>query len=353
MLNLTAHHLRFKLKVDTPIELDRHQGAALRGMLFNALRGPKHNPALGFCTQRHLSTCAECALVAACPVAGLVSTLDPRSERGRDLPRPYAIVPPRLPQPRYEPGEIFNFGLTLFGQALSLFPYVVMALRQAGPGGLGKKIPQPENGRRFQRGKFIVQAAETINLFTGEVQDILEPDSTMVQQPNLPVTHTQIMALSRQWLESGIDPNIPMNLAISFETPTRLVERKQLLKTPIFTSLFHRLLDRLLTLEREFGGNGARPEVDKSRLLALADGVELVANRTRWEEVWSYSARQGKKTPISGLVGAAVYQAPRETWEQLLPYLLWGQVIHVGKNAVKGDGIMAIHYQPGATGQHG
>ena len=75
MTNLTAHHLRFTLKVETPIELDRQQGSAFRGMLFNGLRGPSHNPALGFCTQRHLSACAECALVAVCPTDGLLSRL--------------------------------------------------------------------------------------------------------------------------------------------------------------------------------------------------------------------------------------------------------------------------------------
>ena len=137
-------------------------------MLFNALRGPQRRPELGFCTQRHLTTCAECALVTVCPVAGLVATLNPQANRGRDVPRPYTIVPPEGDKRRYEPGESLTFGLTLFGQALNLFPYLVMALRQAGPGGLGRKRPSGDSGC-FRRGEFSLQAVHAVNLFSGEV----------------------------------------------------------------------------------------------------------------------------------------------------------------------------------------
>jgi hypothetical protein len=351
---LTAHHLRFTLKAETAIELDSQQGSAFRGMLFNALRGPKNNPALGFCTQRQLTTCAGCALVAACPVAGLVSTLNPRAERGRDVPRPYAIVPSRFGQTRYEPDELFSFGLTLFGDALNLFPYVVMALRQAGPNGLGKRLRRPEAKNRYLRGRFAVQSAQSINLLTGEVQDILEAGSTLVQQPLLPVTHAQIVETGQQLLSTGGNGSAngrpggsidSLPITVQFITPARIVNRGQLVKTPYFSPLFHRLLDRLILLEREYGDQAlAEPAevLDKNALLALGDRVELLNHNTRWLDVWSRSARQGKKTPISGFVGPATYRATREIWETLLPYLLWGSVIHVGKNAVKGDGIIAV-----------
>jgi hypothetical protein len=360
MLNLTAYHLRFKLEVQTTIGLDEHQGAALRGMLYNALRGSKNNPALGFCTQRHLATCAECALVAVCPVASLVATLNPQADRGRDVPRPYAIVPPLTGKTRYEAGEPITFGLTLFGDALNLFPYVVMALHQAGPLGLGKRLPRPEDKNRYRRGRFTVQSAQALNLLTGEVQDILEAGSPMVQRPELPVTHSQIVEMSQQLLAPEVNrsangrhyvstyqhqlTNDPLDLTLSFKTPARIVSHKKLLKEPQFTPIFHRLLDRLLALDQEFGGNGSTSSIsiDKNALLALSDQVELVMNETQWQEVWSYSARQGKKTPISGLTGSATYRASQEIWGALLPYLLWGSVIHIGKNAVKGDGMITI-----------
>lgn len=388
-MTLTAHHLRITLDVETPIELDDHQGSALRGMVFNALRGPSRNPALGFCTQRHLTTCADCALVAVCPVAGLVATMNPQAERGRDVPRPYAIVPPLTGQTRYEPGETFTFGLTLFGEALNLFPYVVMALKQAGPGGLGKKLKRSQDSgdqtsqvsktyeERPRRGRFQLRSAQAVNLLTGEVQDILRADSPQVQQPALPVTEAQVIETSRQllsrptnhaanghqpgpWQQQGVSEGL-VRLGLVFKTPTRIIQRKQLLKQPDFSPIFHRLLDRLIDLQREFGPAVTTPApiellpaaaTDdrhiKNELLALADQVTLIDDQTAWQEVASYSARRRSRTPISGFVGQAVYEAPRAVWEVLLPYVVWGTIIHVGKNAVKGDGIIAVSRERGA-----
>jgi hypothetical protein len=366
MHNLTAHHLHFSLEVETTIELNEHKGSALRGLLFHALRGPQGNPALGFCVQRHLRTCAECSLVAACPVASLVSTLNPEAERGRDVPRPYAIKPPLDGKTRYEPGEPISFGLTLFGEALNLFPYIVMALRQAGAGGWGKKLPRPEKGGRPYRGRFRLQGAQALNLLTGEVQEVLQPGNSIVQRPDLPVTETQIAEWSEQLLSQptafganghssameilrGVGPG-PVEINLEFRTPLRIVEQDRLLKEPHFGPLFHRLLDRLMALSREFCRVAPQRETEttaeislsKNRLLALSDQVELAAHATRWQEVWSYSARRERRTPIGGLIGWARYRATREVWTELLPYLLWGSIIHVGKNAVKGDGMIAV-----------
>lgn len=384
MVHLTAHHLRFSLEVGSTIELNEHKGSALRGLLFNALRGPDQNPALGFCTQRHLKSCAECVLVAVCPVAGLVATLDPEAERGRDVPRPYAIKPPLDDRQRYEAGDALTFGLTLFGDALNLFPYVVMGLRQAERGGLGKKLPRPAAGGRFQRGLFKLRSAQAINLLSGEVQDILQAGSSLVQRPDMPVTHDQVLELSRQMLSERIGASAngfhsvgsqlyavkpdAVEISLVFKTPTRIVEREHLLKEPQFRPILQRLLERLEALSgegmrkaeggrwraEEQGGRGAGGQRsvnggdvelatwDKVGLLALGEQVELVENRTRWADVWSYSSRRGDKTPIGGLVGQAVYRAEAEVWAVLLPYLLWGSVVHVGKSAVKGDGWFGV-----------
>ena len=42
----------------------------------------------------------------------------------------------------------------------------------------------------------------------------------------------------------------------------------------------------------------------------------------------------------SGIVGTATYYAP--DWRPLLPWLIWGQSTHVGKNVVKGCGIYQL-----------
>jgi CRISPR-associated endoribonuclease Cas6 len=53
------------------------------------------------------------------------------------------------------------------------------------------------------------------------------------------------------------------------------------------------------------------------------------------EEVKSYSNRQKRSTPIGGLVGTATFQGDLTPF---LDLLVIGELIHVGKNAVKGGG---------------
>ena len=67
MHHFTALRLCFVTEVQVPVELNEHQGSALRGALYHALRQR-------FCSfaRDPQMQCADCALVATCPVATLV-----------------------------------------------------------------------------------------------------------------------------------------------------------------------------------------------------------------------------------------------------------------------------------------
>ena len=75
MDHFTAHRLRFECQVVEPIQLNEHTGSAIRGAFYHALWS-------GFCMNRESPSCTACPLVVTCPVAFLVSTLDPQSDRG-------------------------------------------------------------------------------------------------------------------------------------------------------------------------------------------------------------------------------------------------------------------------------
>jgi len=100
----------------------------LRGALYRALWD-------NFCINRDAQECSVCALIGTCPVAFLVATLDPNSERGVEVPRPYTIEPPPRGPRRLEPGQSFSFSLTMSARALNLFPYVILALERMGQSG--------------------------------------------------------------------------------------------------------------------------------------------------------------------------------------------------------------------------
>jgi hypothetical protein len=123
-------------------------------------------------------------------------------------------------------------------------------------------------------------------------------------------------------------------------TPLRLIHEGHLLKQAQPKVFFHRLLERCQRLAFYYTDSSQRYDASAwqattQQLLHAAEGLQVAYNASDWAEARSGSRRQGRYTPISGLTG-------RIRWEGdltlLLPWLYWGQSLHVGKNAVKGNG---------------
>ena len=334
MENFTAHQLHFTCEVRTVILLNEHQGSAIRGALFHALRRQ-------FCFNKEAKSCGQCALWATCPICFLVATRNPQSQRGVDVPRPYTIEPPlkgvanhrsRITDRasggvRYEPGETLEFGLTMFAQALNLFPYVVLGSQALERGGLGKRISESTDGRggKRRRGTFVIREIAAVNSLTGERRPVLRRGDNLVQVPDLPITHEQVLARAAQLPRDRI--------TLVFKTPTRIIEQKKLLRRPVFRPLIQRLHRRLRDLTREFTDEPW--EFDFREVMAQAEAVQVVEDHTRWVDLRSYSTRLGRATPRGGFVGRVTFAGDLEPF---LPWLVWGEVVHVGKDAVKGNG---------------
>ena len=69
--------------------------------------------------------------------------------------------------------------------------------------------------------------------------------------------------------------------------------------------------------------------------------IAIVEDKTCWVEMWSGSRRDGKMRPTSGFVGTVRY---RGDVSQLLPWIILGQALQVGKNTVKGCGWYRLVY---------
>lgn len=321
----TAHQLRFECEAVEPMELYAWQGSGLRGALFRALWG-------NFCMNRDAPECAACTLIASCPVASLVATLDPESDRGEQVPRPYTIEPPPAGSRRLEPGERFDFGLTLFAGAMNLFPYVVLALERMEQAGLGRRVRENRNFR----GRFRVLRVDAVNRLRGDAKAVVRAGDSLVRVPDIPITHEQVLARAADLLPPASAPMI----ALHFLTPTRVKDRlagtgpDRLVTRPLFRPIFQRLLERLTALTGQFAGDPLA--LDFGDLVRKAEDVRLLADRTRWVDLESRSERQRHRYPSGGFVGAATYHAA--DWAPFLPWLLWGQFVHVGKDAVKGNG---------------
>ncbi len=124
MNNFTAHQLWFRCQALEPLEWHTHKGASIRGAFYQALVD-------GFCMNKPAlfqAGCPGCPLVTTCPVAFLVSTLDPRGDRGQQVPRPYTVEPPLDTRTTYQAGDEFAFSITLFSRALQMFPYLILSM---------------------------------------------------------------------------------------------------------------------------------------------------------------------------------------------------------------------------------
>lgn len=314
--------LLFTTEVTTPLELEDYSGAALRGTIFTAVWRR-------FCTNKEALSCADCPLHSLCPVSALVAPLREENTRGRDIPRPYIILPPLGTARRYEPGQRLIFGITLFGSIIQLLPYLMLSLADLEANGLGRHLPE-NHGRR---GSFRILRVESYHPLRDERQLLYRAGQPLVQAPAQAVTVDDIAAEAA---------SLPSNaLTLDFLTPVRLVDHERLVLRAEFRPFVQRLLERVRTLDAAYGETGSTPIAaeDSVDVVALASTITCQKDETRWEEVRSYSNRQQRSMPISGLRGAATFSGDLTAFRELL---VWGQLVHVGKSVVKGNGWYTI-----------
>jgi hypothetical protein len=366
MFTLTALQLRFTCEAVTPIRLNGYSaGSNLRGALGNVMRRA-YCPEADHFSARNLHSAASTRQpdpqhAATCPVCWLLAANEhPGEER-----RGYALVPPQetcqvfIGQSSnvvergenltglYSPGQRFDFGLTLFGDALRFLPYFILAVPEMGRSGVGAG-----------RGQFVLRSVTAIDLLEGADQIVLAEGESLVHVPDRLITAERIERHCERLLAKQSHPQstgdcfvteyVPRNdgfpdrLSVNFITPTRLIDEERLVKAPDFGVLFKRLLERLDELNQQFGGGERRAPQEVQGLQTLANQVRLIEAQTQWIELQSGSSRSGRTTWLSGFVGLAMYAAPFQVWRALLPWLVWGQVAQAGKDVVKGNGVYDI-----------
>jgi len=309
---LTFTHLRFKARARTPIRLGEYQGAeqlrdALAQVMLRAVcpetrRAEKPSP-------EHAAVCPACWLLAA--------QTDPGAVR-----RVYSLAGPQPPLDTLAPEQLFQFTITLFGDGFRFLPYFVLAASAMGDTGVGPG-----------RGKFEIISIYALNPLTGASHAVLEEGEKVVKPKALPVSWHEVQASVRDYPNEG-------DVRVRFLSPTRLIDSNSLVKAPDFGIFFRRLLERVDELSKQHNGGERRPPEEVSELNQLADQVRLIEQSTQWIELWGPSGRTGRSTPMGGFVGFVVYRSKH--WDKLLPWLLLGQGVQVGKLTAKGNGVFQV-----------
>ena len=312
MSQFTAYRLRFTLEAVQPLTLPEPRGAALRGALFESL------------WHQHGET-----------------NLGAVAEPDGQFPRPYTIEPPLTASGQYAAGQQFAFGLTLFTGARDLVPSLIGAVRQWQTSGIGARQPRHAGETRYrgQRGRVRLLRVLAKNPFTAQRQLLWASDRQHHRQPalspTLAITAAHVTTAAQNW---PLDERGTVQL--NFHTPTRLIARGQLVRSPQPRVLAARLVQRLSALGRAFaaGDTPGLPGDAPQAPLAYADAITLQADETTWVDQWSPSRRLRRTTPIGGFVGRASWEGEQAAMRALLPLLLWGSIVHVGKDTVKGNG---------------
>lgn len=327
MFDFTIYHLRFTVEAITPILFNEFKGSTLRGAWDSYMQKAYCGaPPQARSDPLHQAMCPVCYLT--------------NRETGSETRRPYALQPPLSRQTHVTAGESFQFGFSLFGNAHTLFPYVLLGVREMGETqGLGAFQPELRGRGRFQ----LVQV-EAIDPHTEQTQLLFHRDGdNLVRTPTLAVTAASIAERSQALLAALRKPDAAIHL--EFLTPLRIIHHQRLMRWFTFPFFFQRLLERLYGLAEHFSPQAAaydRAALTDAvgRLRSLADAVQVVADHTAWWDVKGYSQRKGGETYIGGLIGHVTLTC--EDWSVLLPYLLWGESVQLGKNVVKGGGLCKV-----------
>lgn len=312
-MNLVVHHLRFTLQAQSHIHLGPQAGAQIRGALWAALRQFACTAPVTQFTPEHVWHCPMCRLMA-------LETA--QAARGANPPRPFAIQPPlgqRIEEDQlFYPGDTFTIGVNLFGDAADLFPYVCQAFRRMGEIGIG-----------YGRGQFGLIQVQAIDMLDGNTCNLLD-GTRILPLPGLPLTQEKVKQAAAALSTRSV--------TLHFLTPTEIRHQGNVVTKPDLASLIARLLERCQALELYYTADPTPQPLWRERYLALselAQQVKVAHRETRWVRVQSGSRRTDSRTAVSGFVGTVRFEGILEPFRE---WLLWGQSVHVGKNAVKGNG---------------
>jgi hypothetical protein len=317
---LTAHLLRFTLRAETDIHFHEYRGSALRGALAAALR--RH-----YCPEWHEGS-PDPLHRQLCPVCQLLSWEHDDVEAGA-VRRPYSLVTtPDDDRTIVAAGDEFTFGLGLFGNRLALFPYLVLGVTAMGDAGIGRRA-------REGMGHFRLAALAAVNPLTGVTESLFTAGDATVRHPTLCVRNADVQAVAAALAAQLRDGRLTLRAL----TPLRLDQDQRLVKSATFFPFVKQVVLRVMDLAAQHG-DGRPPVSLRQDLYPVADRVTLVEDRMRWWDLAGYSSRLGRAQRLGGLVGEATYHAP--DWRPLLPWLVWGQIVQVGKHTVKGCGQYAL-----------
>lgn len=306
MVELPLARYRFRFSMHAALRLPEYAGSLLRGQFGAHLRALS-------CTTG-APRCDACPQRSACAYAQVFETPAPTQHSLQNfshIPNPYVIEPPPLGARQIAIGEVLEFNIVLFGDALQQLPLIAAALRQALQGGLSKT-----------RARGQLQAIAALDPQRDHWQTIWQSGNhALADHPTRYPLPRSTPATER--------------ITLQFYTPLRLQQQGQ--PVPITALTPRKLIADLLrriSLLAEFHAGQPALIPDVSALVRHAESLQH-HHQLHWLDETRFSSRQQRNMPIGGASGRWVLEGELAP---LLPWLELGQWLHVGKLASQGLG---------------
>ena len=302
---LRIARLLFDLRPEGKLHLPLEQrGNALRGAfgtVFQRAVCDPGCPGANACPQR--DSCAYARL------------FQPRWEEGaqfgaEDAPRPFVFRPPLSSAPDFGPQRPLLFELRLFGEAISSAEHFIRAFQELAFTGLADCRVRLES----------VDTLDWMGISHG----------SLVREGYIRNAQPLVLDLEQP---CTAPVGAGSTVSVNFATPAWLKENGRDLRVPTFTGLVQRVRDRISMLCRIY--EKCEWQADYGAISAAAASTATVDWEGSWVQHRRTSTRTGQQMPLAGFRGTVVFSGIDP---QLLPLLLLGQEIHVGRHAVWGHG---------------
>ncbi len=240
----------------------------------------------------------------------VVSPGSERLSRNKNIQRPFVLRPPSGARDAYSAGDLIVMEMVVFGNAFRFLPYILVTLHRLAENGLGRN-----------RGKACLERVVQKNPVTGASHCLYSSDSGIVNPREMSFSKDDYSASSAS------------RIRISFITPAILKDKGHFIEVPEFETVIKRLRDRFAALSWFY--EGVVPDIDFREFAAAAQNVSIVRADTFYEKR-SRRARGGAAVQfMNGFTGTMEYTGELT---EFIPYLKYGQYMHIGKSAVFGFG---------------
>ena len=298
---------RLRLQAQQPCRLPDYLGSALRGVFGHAFKS-------AVCLVSH-GDCVRCLLRARCPYPYVFETFRPDGAewmtRYDTVPHPYLLLPPAPGDQSLQAGERLEVGFRIFGPAVELLPYFILAWEEMGRRGLGA-------GRH----PFALEEISWLSP-AGQARRIYVPGGSLEADP---------ATLLSRFEPEATPPTGPVRLGL--ETPLRLTrDGRPLTDSLPFDRLVSSLLRRLSMLL--YFHQRIQLTGDFGAVTRAAAEVPVLEQRLAYHGLPRWSNRQQRKMTFDGLSGEIVYGPEALAF---WPLLRLGETLLAGKGTSFGLG---------------